>query len=163
MTEAESWVSSEDPIRMLRAVEWRASERKLRLFLVAAALMGRDRFPYQEMRDGVEAAEQYADGQADARTLALYRGWYYRFWQKPIEPRGPRVDQLRWQRPCGIVRPYGNRSGWSTTSPLDIKGLCKAHLFRITAASRRCCGTSSATPFAPSSLTPGGARPMSRP
>lgn len=81
MTEAE-WLACTDPKPMLDFIQPRASERKLRLFLVACARLGWDRLPPGEMREAVEVAERYADGLAtDDERQRLSN----RMWSLPVE------------------------------------------------------------------------------
>jgi hypothetical protein len=67
MTETD-WLSSTDPVPLLRHLGGKVSQRKLRLFAVACC---RQLWPVLEggERQAVEAAERYADGQADADEL----------------------------------------------------------------------------------------------
>jgi hypothetical protein len=69
---AERWDACGDPADMLRLLEGRASERKLRLF--ATACCRQPAFVYHlRSRDeaAVDVAERYADGQADRDELRL--------------------------------------------------------------------------------------------
>src|SRR4051794_14226933 len=67
MTEAE-WRACTDPRRMLEALRDRASDRKLRLFAVACC-RGMGRLLPDRSRHAVDAAERFADGQADEAEL----------------------------------------------------------------------------------------------
>src|SRR3954470_21914848 len=71
MTEAD-WLGATDPSPMLEFLRGKASERKLRLFMVACARLLWDRIPPGEMRDAVEAAERCADGTPWADELSGY-------------------------------------------------------------------------------------------
>jgi hypothetical protein len=61
VTEAE-WLTSTEPAPMLDFLPGRATDRKLRLFLVACARLVLDRLPPGEIREAVEVGEGYADG-----------------------------------------------------------------------------------------------------
>jgi hypothetical protein len=65
MTEQE-WLDCTDPKPMLQFLRGKASERKMRLFLVACARLVWDRMTDPVMRMGVETAERFADGLASA-------------------------------------------------------------------------------------------------
>ena len=69
MTEAE-WLAETDPLRLLRGLRDRASDRKLRLFACAGCrrLWWLLRDP--RSRTAVEVGERYADGLADVQELA---------------------------------------------------------------------------------------------
>jgi hypothetical protein len=67
---------------MLEFLRGKASERKLRLFLVACARLVWDRLPPGEMREAVEVAERFADGlAADDERQRLSN----RMWSIPVE------------------------------------------------------------------------------
>jgi hypothetical protein len=68
MTEAE-WLSCTDSDGMLRTVEANASERKLRLFLVAYARSVWDQITDEDCRMAVETAERRADLQVSEEEL----------------------------------------------------------------------------------------------
>lgn len=72
MTEAE-WLASTDPERMLAFLNGKASDRKLRYFLVACA---RRVLPVEADEDMIEAlavAERFADGMESRHRLARIR------------------------------------------------------------------------------------------
>lgn len=77
MTEAE-WQSATDPTPMLEFLRGRASERKLRLLMVACARLLWGRVPPGEMREAVEAAERAADGVPWEDELTGYCDRLYR-------------------------------------------------------------------------------------
>src|SRR5262245_6520581 len=68
MTEAE-WLACNDPEPMLGFLRGKASDRKLRLFLVACARLVWDQLTVPVLRRGVETVEQYADGLASSEEL----------------------------------------------------------------------------------------------
>jgi hypothetical protein len=69
MTEAE-WLAGADQTPMLQFLEWKASDRKSRLFATAVARKS----PYSsEIEWWVEIAEQFADGRAELREVSFAR------------------------------------------------------------------------------------------
>ena len=76
MTEAE-WPECQEPQKMIKAVQKRGSERKLRLVIVAAARLVWDQLPVGEMREAVEACEARAEGVVGQETLDGYRRRFY--------------------------------------------------------------------------------------
>ena len=68
MTEAE-WLAGDDPRPMLRFVEGKASNRKLRLFACAGCRRVWKSLYLKPVRQAVEAAEQFADGGITAVEL----------------------------------------------------------------------------------------------
>src|SRR4051812_49081197 len=62
MTDQE-WLASTDPVRMLKFLRGRMSDRKLRLFAVACARLLEDRLP-DDLRGAVDVGERLADGRA---------------------------------------------------------------------------------------------------
>jgi hypothetical protein len=68
MTEAE-WDVCSDPQAMLNFLRGRASERKLRLFLVACCRRVWHLFTREQVRAALATAEDYADGRADRGQL----------------------------------------------------------------------------------------------
>jgi hypothetical protein len=69
MTEAEWWLGCCDPRRMLGFLWGRASDRKLRLFVVACCRRLRQLLTDERSRKAVEAAELFADGQVTREDL----------------------------------------------------------------------------------------------
>src|SRR5262249_26288240 len=65
MTERE-WMECADPAPMLEFLRGKASERKLRLYLVASARSVWNKMSDETMRRAVDMAEQYADGRISA-------------------------------------------------------------------------------------------------
>src|ERR1051325_4994264 len=76
MTEKE-WLNCTDPQTMLEFVQGKVSDRKLRLFIVAAARLVWNKLPDGEMREAVNAAEQHADGLVPVALIDEYRGRFY--------------------------------------------------------------------------------------
>src|SRR5438046_1153040 len=70
MTEAE-WLAATDPTPMLEFLRGKTSDRKLRLFAVAALRVGQDNDPETITR--IEVAERFADGRATVDDL---RRWW---------------------------------------------------------------------------------------
>src|SRR5262249_41674119 len=70
---ADEWEACTDADRMLYAIGLTASKRKLRLFACACCRRVWDYMTDERSRGGVEVAEQYADGQADAKELEAAR------------------------------------------------------------------------------------------
>jgi hypothetical protein len=70
MTEAE-WLASADPEAMLRFLDGKVSDRKLRLFACACCRHVWDLLTAPDSRRAVEEAERYADGQISAKELAF--------------------------------------------------------------------------------------------
>jgi hypothetical protein len=60
----EEWLACEDPERMLKSLQGKASERKLRLFACACARLLWGRLPAALVERAVEAGERHADGAA---------------------------------------------------------------------------------------------------
>src|SRR4051794_40505396 len=69
MTEAE-WLACEDPMPMLAFAFELMSQRKLRLFAVAAARLVWGLLAGARSREAVETAERFADGEATDDELA---------------------------------------------------------------------------------------------
>jgi hypothetical protein len=92
MTE-EEWLASGDPIPMVRFLAQKASDRNLRLFLVASARLVWDRVPEGEMRDAVDVSERYADGLTAVEQINDYRGRFYRYFMPGAPPE--RTEWLR--------------------------------------------------------------------
>jgi hypothetical protein len=100
MTETE-WLACADPKRMLDALRPYSSERKMRLFLCACARRLWPLLTIEEVRSGVEVAEQYADGRAavgelDAARIRA-RDAHWREWMS-MEGAGagaPRTEEQR--------------------------------------------------------------------
>lgn len=88
MTEAE-WNACTDSTPMPQFLRDKASDRKLRLFLVALCRLVWDKIPDDERRVAVETAERYADGGASDEALGD------RF-------RQPRERGRSGQRPSGM-------------------------------------------------------------
>lgn len=63
MTEAE-WLTETDPMQMLRFIRGKTSNRKLRLLTSACCRSAKIVLTCQPLRNAVETAERYADGQA---------------------------------------------------------------------------------------------------
>jgi hypothetical protein len=72
MKEAE-WLACDDPGKMLNFLGRKASERKLRLFVVACCLGDWSSLYEDRSRRLVELAERYADGEASEAELAEAR------------------------------------------------------------------------------------------
>ena len=82
MTEAE-WLACEDPQRMLEFLRGKASERKLRLFLVATARSVGDKIDREDMRQAVEAGERHADGLITDEELHRHSSAMYGYFTDP--------------------------------------------------------------------------------
>jgi hypothetical protein len=118
----QDWLTCTDPKPMLDFIQPRASERKLRLFLVACARLGWDRLPPGEMREAVEVAERYADGLAtDDERQRLSN----RMWSIPVE--------------------YGREVGgnWFTARPRED---VSAYMAAMGAVGRMTCGRVTSRP-----------------
>src|SRR4051812_44930690 len=85
MTEAD-WLAATEPVPMLKLLKGRASDRKLRLFLVASARLAWDRVPAGAMRDAVDAAELYADAAVPVARVDDYRGHFYTYVMPGVTP-----------------------------------------------------------------------------
>ena len=72
MTE-EQWLKSDDPEQMLASFQGRASERKLRLFLVGCARRVLPSSPDGDTVEALAVAEQFADGAESPHRLARAR------------------------------------------------------------------------------------------
>jgi hypothetical protein len=72
MTEAE-WLQSADVVAMLKSLEGKATDRKLRLFGCAGCRRVWDLLSEEGFRDAVEVAERFADGQAGRKELSAAR------------------------------------------------------------------------------------------
>lgn len=72
MTEAQ-WLESSDVIAILKSLEGKTTDRKLRLFGCACCRRAWDLLAEECFRDAVEVAERYADGQADRKELFAAR------------------------------------------------------------------------------------------
>jgi hypothetical protein len=89
MTE-EEWLVSTDPRAMLTFLRnsYTASDRKMRLFLVACARTVWDRMTDPTMRRAVETAERFADGCASSHELEATHGEVYE-----LVYRGPHIHE----------------------------------------------------------------------
>jgi hypothetical protein len=76
MTQQE-WLQATDPRPMLAFLQGKASERKMRLFLVTCARLVWDRMADPTMRKAVEVAERYTEGRASAEELGASHGEIY--------------------------------------------------------------------------------------
>lgn len=77
MTEAE-WLACSEPLPILRFLHGRASERKLRLFVVACCRAIWEGFRDMRSRAAVEVAERFADGLVSAEELrTAYQAAYH--------------------------------------------------------------------------------------
>ena len=93
MTE-EEWLTATDPVSMLRYLREKATNRQMRLFLVACARLVWDRVPdVGEMKEAVEVAECYADGSGTAELLGEFRRRFYGYLM-----RGATPEQREWVR-----------------------------------------------------------------
>jgi hypothetical protein len=122
VTEQE-WLETDDPTRMVEYASGRVSDRKLRLFLVAAARLVWHKLPVGELRDAVNAAEEHADGLAPAEQIDDYRGRFYGY----VLP-GRTPEQAQWIRspekwllftvvrmttyPARMLRTLGGNENW---------------------------------------------------
>jgi hypothetical protein len=68
-----AWMSSEDPLELLRRVNEQAvaSARRLRLLACACCHLVSKHLTYEHARDAVEVAEQFADGQATEEGIRV--------------------------------------------------------------------------------------------
>jgi hypothetical protein len=78
MTEAE-WLTSTDSQKMLESIQGTATERKMRLFLIACAHLVWDQFTDPVMRHAVEMAERYVEGLASIAEQQEAHGEVYFF------------------------------------------------------------------------------------
>ena len=93
MTEAE-WLACEEPRPMLEFLQGKASERKLRLFLIACARLEWDRMTDPALRRAVETAERYVEGHASAQELhETHTALYPTGEDRGLDPRA---------RACGV-------------------------------------------------------------
>jgi hypothetical protein len=74
MTEAE-WLTSTDPLPMLRFLRDRVSDRKLRLYFCGGCRAIWDALVLKPSREAVETAERYADGVASIEDLRRANYW----------------------------------------------------------------------------------------
>ena len=123
MTEAE-WLACADPERMLSLLTGRATERKLRLFLVACARSQLPPSPDEAMTEALAVAERYADGCGSRYDLARARKSLKEGHAARVRRWSPRyTDHIRsvpaWHAAReGIVRAAGEGAGccaWSST------------------------------------------------
>jgi hypothetical protein len=96
VTEAE-WLACEDPVRMIRFLRSKASERKRRLFAVACCRRLWDLFVHESSRAAVETAERLADGKVG-------EGDRIRAKEAALAPL-PKVPDTQGERP-GYLRYY---------------------------------------------------------
>jgi hypothetical protein len=75
----EEWLAATDPKPMMKSREGKASNRKLRLFLVASARIVWEQIPQGEMQDAVNESERFADSQTTSDGINDYRGRFYRY------------------------------------------------------------------------------------
>jgi hypothetical protein len=117
MTEAD-WLISTAPQAMLAFLRncGKASDRKLRLFLVACARTVWDRMTDPTMRRAVETAERFADGCASSDELVVTHGEVCQ-----LVYRGPHIhkklSQKRQVPPRRCSRRYQERLQASCTNP----------------------------------------------
>jgi hypothetical protein len=101
MTEAE-WLAATEPSPMLKFLEGKASNRKLRLFVVALARIFWEQVPEGEMRDAVNQSELYADNPASTEQIDDYRHRFYRYLIRGITPEPS--EQYKWHHNTPGIR-----------------------------------------------------------
>ena len=88
MTE-EQWLASDDPERMLASLQGRASERKLRLFLVGCARRVLPASPDGDTVEALAVAERFADGAESPHRLARARAALKVSRRSRVHPEAP--------------------------------------------------------------------------
>jgi hypothetical protein len=63
------WLAATDPAPMLKFLDGRVSDRKLRLFAVAGCRRFGNLIAFEEERQAIRAAEQFADGKLTAKKM----------------------------------------------------------------------------------------------
>lgn len=101
MTEAE-WQTVTDPSPMLKFLEGKASNRKLRLFVVSLARIFWEQVPKGEMRDSVNESERYADNPASTEQIDDYRHRFHRYLIRGITPEPS--EQYKWHHNTPGIR-----------------------------------------------------------
>lgn len=97
MTEAE-WLESTDVVEMLKSLDGKTTDRKLRPFGCACCRRVWDSLVEECFRHAVEVAEQFADGLANKKDLATARKVSGAALERTERPRGS-----QWAR---VLRPW---------------------------------------------------------
>lgn len=141
MTESE-WLSCTDPTPMLKFLQGRASERKLRLYLCVCCRRITRLFFVPESLTAVEVAERFADGNADHKELELAE-WNaesptfgYEFdermpWSSPYRKKVvPRLIEIG-----ALPKSALSEENWHVSEPIRVRLLAAAELAEFCAAS----------------------------
>jgi hypothetical protein len=134
MTEAE-WLATTDPTPMLEFLRGNASERKLRLFMIACARLLWERIPPGEMREAVEAAERGADGVPWEDELKGYCDQLYRL---PVDSgRSTGTNWFKDQSPeklgvyFTVLKTTGAGCGVLTVIPMLARSMGGPHILPL--------------------------------
>ena len=124
MTE-EQWLASDDPEQMLASLQGRASERKLRLFLVGCARRVLPASPDGDTVEALAVAERFADGAESRQRLAQARAALKVSRRSRVHPEAPldtgHISSVpAWHAAREEVGPAAAREGasccaWSTS------------------------------------------------
>ncbi|HEY7330949.1 MAG TPA: hypothetical protein VH592_25150 [Gemmataceae bacterium] len=121
-TEAE-WLTCTDPLKMLRYLLGRTSDRKLRLFAVACCRRIWHLLIDKRSREAVEVAERYADGRATDEELETASDAAHAVWDADMERAS---TEGKWDRRSRL--PYYNASAaaYNVAIPLGWWGAAPA-------------------------------------
>ena len=166
MTE-EQWLASDDPERMLASLQGRASERKLRLFLVGCARRVLTSSPDGDTVEALAVAERFADGAESPHRLARARAALKVSRRSRVHPEAPldtgHISSVpAWHAAREEVGPAAVEGAsccaWSTSLGPSYGGPSSGLLSRRTSSRPRprSCATSSVTRTARSASPPPG-------